>query len=348
MKRPLVALIILFCWSVSTAKAANIVERCAEGILKIRSYDVTYSLQTLNYPNPTEPEKPNVPTRDNTIENKRDVLAFGLGRRFEDFHGTDLQITTVMDWKTASFRENLSPAVKVAAALSMLGGGYGDSYLDFFNPNCSGFFLADLLRDSKSTIHMLDSSPPKKGLIGFEVEHPQVREPVRVWADSEHGYMPAIIETYFVNKNGQRELDDRTQVQEFIKVGDETWVPIKGIHDILLASGLNTGKPYTAILLVVNLGQSSWNSINSGTLFTEASMPPVNNNPNRDGFKRHYPPATLAIIDQAMKRYNDAVAKALSEGKPSRFGMFFVSSLLVLVLLTAIVIWHRGHRRMTP
>jgi hypothetical protein len=247
------------------AKAANIAERCAEGILKIRSYDVTYSLGTLNYPNPTEPDKPNVPTRDNTIENKRDVLAFGLGRRFEDFHGTDLQITTVMDWKTASLRENLSPAVKVAAALTMLGGGGGNSYLDYFNPNCSGFFLADLLRDSKLTIHMLDSSPPAKGLVGFEVEHPQVREPVRVWADPEHGYMPSIIESYFINKNDQRELDERTQVQEFIKIGDDTWVPIKGINDILLASGLNTGKPYTAILLVVNLGQSSWNSINSGT-----------------------------------------------------------------------------------
>lgn len=56
--------------------------------------------------------------------------------------------------------------------------------------------------------------------------------------------------------------------------------------------------------MAVDVSKSTWNSTKSAKLFSEASIPSVNNNVNQDGFKAHYPPAlatqpTVAVIEQA-------------------------------------------------
>ena len=207
-----------------------------------------------------------------------------------------------------------------------------DGYLDLFNPVCWGAFLADLLRDKKSTIHMLDTSSSPKGLIGFEVKHPQMRGPVRVWADTDHGYMPSTIEIFIVDKNGRAALWNRIHVEEFIQIGDGAWAPVRGTYEAPEGTGLNTGVCYAGASLVVNVKQSSWNSINSGKLFTAASMPEVNYVMPDNGYKMCLPPSTLAAIKQADQSVKDSVAQALTQGKSSRLLLLTVSVLTILLI----------------
>ena len=337
--------IALSMLSVSIARAENAAERCAEAIAKIRSYDVAYSVEDVMYLDAVQAAKAHLPTRvhSNTL-NKRDVMAFGLGRRFEDFVGTNRQVITIFDWTSASAGK-LVPCRKGFCSDYEHRGRSWQWLSGLFQSQLLGVFPGGPGGDKNSVIHMLDASSSPKGLIGFEVKNPQVPAAVRAWADPDRGYMPSIIEHDTVTKQGRIILRDRIRVTEFTQAGDGVWVPIKGTYDDLVAVSLAPGTAYPGTSLVVNVKQSSWNSIDSGTLFAEASMPAPNNNVQQEGFKRHFPPNTLAEIKKAERAYNDGAMQFLSQGKSSRFGLFFAINVLALILLAVIFVWRRNRRR---
>ena len=125
---------------ISVIKAADsVLSVLREEIAKIQSYDVTYSTEFLTYPNPTRPDKANLPVSTDTSK-RRDALAFGLGRRCETSLALCVYTISVVDWQTARSRGD-----KMSAIIS----GYKWTVIwIFFNPVCWEFSWPYLLRDN--------------------------------------------------------------------------------------------------------------------------------------------------------------------------------------------------------
>jgi hypothetical protein len=296
------------------AAADDAAQRCAEAISRIRSYDVTASIQDMSYAYPYGFEKTRVQAAGQII-NSRDVLAFGFGRRVESFLGTQEQITSVIDWQTAARQDKVSNAISCPFA--------DVSYLDFFNPNVAGFFLSELMRDKDSVVTTLARDLSLKVSIGFEVTNPKVPGRVRVWPDPQHGNMPALIEVFTVSKKGKTVLDGRTRIEEFMHLQDGSWVPVKGFYESFANVVANAGKKVTEVsravrgeTLTVDVKRSTWNSIRSGDLFSGASMPEANL--RRDGWREHYPANILAEIKKAAKMFIVPVSDAFAAKPPCR------------------------------
>lgn len=322
----------------SSGRGADLGERCAQAISGVRSYDVTFALDHVYYPNPANQDESDLPVTTVTTNN-RDVLAFGLGRRVEGFVGTDEHHIEIIDWESAGRRGRLSAHIANAPA--------GHGYLDFINPNCEGIFLADLLRNERSSIQMLDGTSSPKGLPGLVVEHPDVRRPIRVWMDPDRGNMPSVIEVDMVDEEGQSRLYSRTRMTEFRRVDDAIWVPVKGVYEFIGGAEPNSGDGYSGTSLVVDTEQSSWNSIGSGELFSAASLPEVNR-VTGDGHKGRYGPQLLSALQEADRSWRDDMAKLRSKGtmgtKEAGVSRWLLSAGGVLVLL--VLFWgiRRGSR----
>ena len=318
--------------SIPTGGTADLVERCAAGIEAIRSYDVTFALERFYYPKTPEGTKAgNTATVPVPIARPevRDVLAFGLGRHMEENRGAPDRIISVIDWQTA--RSGSKPlSTTIARKLD------GNGYLDFFNPDCWGFFLADLLRDGQSTTRMLEATSSSRGLIGFEVTHPEMTRPVRVWADPDHGHMPSIIEKHVQDEEGNVLLWKRIEVSEFAPLEDGAWVPVNGTCLSFANRGEQGRVAVTGTSLVVDVEQSSWNSISSGELFAASSLPEANYVTD-SGYRQYLPPAGLAAVERSDRmREEAAAARTLPERKFSRLVPFVASIVALVVLITVL------------
>lgn len=297
----LISLFVVLAVPPVVAETNNAVDLCVQAIEKIRSYDVTFALECLDYPNSADGD--NSPSRTGPYHT-RDAFASGLGRRVEQFLDTPIHSISVMDWQTANSDPDKRPAsTAISYALD------GNGYLDFVNPNCWGFFLVDLLRDKQSRIQRLDPPSNAKHLIGFEVTHPQMMMPVRVWADPPHGYMPAIIEKYVLDNSKKRRLFGIARVQEFRDVGGGVWVPVKCTHALMSGVKLKSGKPYAGTSLTIDVKKYSWNSITSGDLFDANNI--HMNHVRNDGYKQ-----SLSAVALEMAKQTDKIAEDIKSASP--------------------------------
>ena len=149
-------------------------------------------------------------------------------------------------------------------------------------------------------------------------------------------YRPRIHAVYYRDvhrrhKKGETALWSRTHVKEFIQITDGALAPVKGTSEAPEGTGLNTGVCYAGSSLVVNIKQSFWNSINSGKLFTAASMPEVNYVMPGLACKWILPghlggnQASRPVCE----RFN---SQALTQGKSSRLLLLTVSVLMILLI----------------
>jgi hypothetical protein len=306
--------------SIANAQSTNVATLCADGMARIQSYNVVYALDMLNIPSPGASGKAAPPTAEPS-RRQRDAFAFGLGRRVEDFLGTAAEMISVTDWRAVTSGAN--PRAR------LLYGGPGDGYLQLVDPICWGCSLTELLRDANSRIETLDGSSVAKGML--EVHNPELRGPIRIWADPEHGYLPSIVECYQRDAKDQTVLNERTRVTGFVRAGGSIWVPVKSVYELWAGSG----REISRTSLVVDVEKSSWNTITTDELFTEARMPPVNW--ARDAYKVHLPPAQLEAIRTAERAYNAAMAQVLSRGKVRRLLVYGASALVVVAVVVLLV-----------
>lgn len=120
----------------------------------------------------------------------RDVLSMGHGRRVERRYDSVVGASiSVIDWKTAKAYKNGSIAIGLSYS-------DGCDYFRYFNPNCRGLLLTELLRDSATRRTVLAKDASRPGLFGLQLENEYLLGPIKVWIDPKRGDMPAIIETY--------------------------------------------------------------------------------------------------------------------------------------------------------
>jgi len=105
--------------------------------------------------------------------------------------------------------------------------------------------------------------------------------------------MPAKIEWYKI-ENGKSTLEEEMLIEKFSQVGSGNWVPAEGRDARIMTTGPTIGRAYTGKSMELDTEHSSWNSIESGALFTAKSLPAVN--VEKDGWKCDYPAALLSDI----------------------------------------------------
>jgi|ERR1035437_5961212 hypothetical protein len=290
----------------SGARAANEpIDRCVAAIGSIRSYDVTFRREVLDYIDLLDLKgTTNIPEVAFTQTN-RDVFADGLGRRNEENIGTTNHDVGVLDLRTArpdlamcniyrAYPFYINPVVDAAN---------GRSWSDCF-------FLTDLLTNKNSTFSPFETSPSDGKLVGFQVDNPPMLhgQYVRVWLDPEHDYMPQKVELYMRTEShhtsdGPIALTKRMQVDEFKQVEATIWVPTKGSSVLIAPAGEYKGRVLDGSKMEVDLEHSSWNSIKSDELFLAKSLPEVNY--KKDGWVYDYSPGRLEnakVVDGAVAK----------------------------------------------
>jgi hypothetical protein len=304
------------------------VGRFLKAVDGIKSYDATIVVDMLDYTQ--TPATPKIVD----IETNRDVFAVGLGRRFErNVKGKSFGIG-VIDWKTAT-----STNSQLARALHIIMSGL--TYLDYINPEAGdGLFLPDALKltvDGTMAIQPLEALPHDSRLIGFQLENPKKRGTVhsiiRIWLDSEHGYMLKIMEWHNVSATGQIDLINRMEVKKFLKVDEVAWVPAEAsIIDIF------NGREWTGYSMKLDEKQSSFNSIKSDELFLAKSLPHMNY--EKDGWKWDYPPALLV-----QARVSDAAIEAPRNGNHAKVTARIVLGAMSAFSVLSLIIVLVAHRK---
>lgn len=272
------------------AGTSNEIDRCVAAIDSIKSYDVTFTIQHLSYPNYNNLTKPDASVIATTDTN-RDVLTVGLGRRIERGVGNNETHTIgIIDWNTA-----ITNGRPLAKALTFVLPGL--TYYDYLNPPCGNFFLSDLLSDKHFNITPLELNASNSETAGFQIGSSASTGFIQMWPDPKHGYMPSKVEWYHEVKDGQISLLYRMEVKKFIQIDDGDWVPAKAILTSIMPTGTAKGREVTGFLMTVDTAHSSWNSINSPDLFLAKSLPTVNS--KQDGWEYYYSPSLLSSIKAA-------------------------------------------------
>jgi len=270
----------------------------------------------------------------------RDIFAGGLGRRIELYLGMESNHTIgVIDWKTAQ-----DLAVKDSSSKPFLIARSGYTYHDYYNPEAglhqgqTGHFLADLLRDKETQISPLPRDPTNGPFPGFEVNYAGLDGPIRVWVDSAHGQMPSRIE-WFERRGLESFLITKLDVQNFIDVGGETWVPGKATLTTYIPSGPPGGQAIFGFSMELDVERSRWNCINSGELFTVQSLSMMNH--QEAGWSFCYPPAVLSAIQASDKHDIEALKILARRSAWMRIGL----ALLLLSPLFLVIIKRLLSRR---
>jgi len=272
------------------AGTTNEIDRCVAAINSIKSYDVTFTIEHLSYPNCNNLAKPDAPVVAATDTN-RDVLAVGLGRRIERGVGNNETHTIgIIDWNTAT--TNGRPLAK---ALTFVLPGL--TYYDYLNPPSGNFFLSDLLSDKHFNVTPLESDSSNSVPAGFQIGSSLSTGFIRMWPDPKYGYLPSKVEWYHEVKDGQVSLLYRMQVEKYIQGNDGTWIPAKAILTSIMPTGAAKGREVTGFSMTVDVAHSSWNSVTSDELFFAKSLPTVNS--DQDGWKYYYSPPLLSSIKAA-------------------------------------------------
>lgn len=340
MKNRLALLAILFFALLPTEVPANepaeLAERCLHAIDRVRSYDVTMEVTTLVYPAASNLNAENEPLKAAT-RLIRDVLAQEHGRRVEvSVDDEEAHSIAVKSWNVATTGPN-----GMAHGLSY---AIDSDYFKYYNQNCSGFLVSELLKKPETTIRMVEHSTNKDEL-GIELAHRKLHGPVRIWMDANHGYIPTTIEKYTL-VNGKQFLHTRSHVTRFHQVSDSVWVPVEGISEQFFnGPGPLAGRTVLGDSMKVLVERSSWNAIESGELFSTSNMPPVN--AEQMDWKVHNPPA----IEKAVKAAEAAKAAAI-KAHPTTVPIVRNRSALIILLMnvslaTLIVgyfVWKRSRR----
>ena len=223
--------------------ADDSIDRYVAAIGSIKSYDVTYRRLLFDLPDLKKPETTPVVW---LISTNRDVLAVGLGRRFEENIGDTNHNIGILDLRTARPHEAV---VNNYSSFSF----YLNPIVDGWNGRSLNdqFFLTELLTNQSSTINSLETSPSDSKLIGFQLNNPKLLRGgyVRVWLDPEHGYLPGKVEWYLQIENwhtnttpGLIALIKRMQVDEFTHVDGKVWVPSRGSDVLITPVGQYKGR----------------------------------------------------------------------------------------------------------
>ena len=271
----------------------KLIDRCVAAIKSITSYDVTFRREVLDYIDLLDLKySTNIPEVSFTQTN-RDVFAIGIGRRFEEYIGTTNHSMGVLDLRTA--RPDLAKCNTYQAYPNLI-----NPVVDAANGRSWNecFFLTDLLTNQNSTISPLEASLSDGKMVGFQVDNPPILHDqyVRVWLDTEHGYMPNKVELYMRTEShhtldGSVALAGRIQVDEFKQVEKNIWVPTRGSSVIIAQAGEYKGRIVDGSKMEVDLEHSSWNTIKSDELFLATSLPEVNY--KKDGWVYDYSPRRL-------------------------------------------------------
>ncbi len=304
----------------------SLIDRYEQAVNAIKSYDVMFNMDYLIYPSANHIEdKANSPKKV-LSETLRDVFGTNRGRRLERNIDTELHSISVIDWAAASSAEKpLSMALNFA--------GDGIVYFSYFNPNCEGRFLTELLRARDSTLRALRRGQQ----VGIEVDSNILRGPIRVWLDQDHGYMPKAIEV-FVRINGKATLLCRTVSEEFIRQDGIAWVPTKGSYNMPHLAGPATGRNYTGRAMAVDVESSSWNSVESSDLFAADSLPSVNH--EQDGLIEFVPDDVLAGYEFADKIRHKMNANVGAHPQSRRL-LFVCVSISVILFIPILIIWKK-------
>jgi len=271
---------LLFVGSVNGQSAVNdTVGLFLRSIQKLKSFDATMSvedwdLKVSDYEKGTNGLHHKVVA----VETNRDVFSAGIGRRVErTWNGKPLGIG-VIEWKTA-----VAVGQPLAYVLSQSNAGFWE----YVNPlmGQEGCFLADALTTNTVTIGPLQM-PDDSRRPGFELDFPKhetFQNVFRIWLDPEHGYMITRFERLVrsVPDDGKLNLIEEEQVEQFIPIKGDVWIPA-------IAVSYNVASSRRMLL---DQSRSSFNSISSGQLFSEKSLPKVNR--KEDGWKEYLPPDEL-------------------------------------------------------
>jgi hypothetical protein len=298
------------------------------------SYDATIAVDMLDYADGT-PATPEIVD----IETNRDVFAVGFGRRLErSVKGKD-NGSGVIDWKTAtSMRPRLARAFMVMLP--------GLTYLEYINPDTGyGTFLSDALKNKKIAIRPLDTTPADLGLVGFQVENPSLDDSRkfhiinRIWLDPEHGYMLKVMEWHWKFTNGEVSLRNKMQVEKFLKVDEEMWVPAQATESYYNPGSTNAESEYS---MKLDVEHSSFNSIHSDELFLAKSLPGVND--ESDGWKWHYPANVLEELKSSDSDIAIAIKYSFHKWRAHWVGLASLGGSIALLFIITLMM--RRKRRL--
>jgi hypothetical protein len=303
-------------------------DSCVAAMSRIKSYDAQIVVTMVTYPQTKE----NAPEFGFAMTN-RDVLAIGLGRRVETYLGMEPNHTIgIIDWKTAEDLKAKDPSSK-----PFLTAMPGYTFHDYYNPEAGihggeiGLFLADLLKDKRTEISPLPKDSTNGSFPGFEVNHPGLAGPIRVWTDPVHGQMPIKIK-WFVRRGGESFLGTELDVKNFVDVDSETWVPAKATLTTFMPSSPTGGQAVFGFSMEVEPAHSRWNCIDSGELFTAQSLPTMNH--QESGWSYCYPPAVLSAIE-ASDKHDDQLLKEMTRQRSWRrvgLAMLLLTPLLCVII----------------
>lgn len=313
------------------AHGSQAAQRAAESINKIASYSVEFKAEFLTFAKTSD-----LPTTKPQIvltEQIRDIFVFGFGRRVERNIDVDDHSIAVAIWR----RESQSPARDMTHALP------GLNYFDYFNPNCDGFFLLDLLMDKLSDIKVIeDISYLDEPAPGFELSHPKLKGLLRIWVSPKNAYMPVRIEKYIKTKQGRFALLQRTEIAEFTGAEDGVRVPIRGQVTTFIPSGPNGGTKVSGFSISVDVEKSGWNTIASNKPFMPESLP--EHNWTSAGWNYYHPSDKL----KALKANANDWAAATQQGSNDQRFWWIALNVLAVVLIAIIVLWKRSRSNTSP
>lgn len=291
--------------------------RFQKAINDIKSFDATIVVKRFDYSD--DAKSP----RMLGIETNRDVFATGLGRRFERNCEDGPQGIGVIDWKTAK-----STGLSLEAAFQITDPTL--TYLNYINPSPNyGQYLTDILDRSKYDISPIEVVT-NSSLMGFQIENPQATYNIlRIWLDSNHGYMLKQMDWCIKSAKSEPELIDRLEVDHFISVSNTMWVPDQATINHYLRGHLWRGNS-----MQLDDALSSFNTISSDQLFIGKSLQRVNY--EKRGWKWDYPSTVLS----SLKTFDFVVQN--TDSKYSHKARWIILGTMVAstLLLIFFAVWH--------
>lgn len=290
-----------------------------KAINEVKSFDATIVVKIFDYSNNVKSP------RMVGVETNRDVYATGLGRRFERISKGVPQGVGVIDWKAAK-----STGLSLEAALEITTPSL--TYLQYINPApANGLFLTDILDGAKYKIIPLGEviDYTNTSLNGFQIENPHATYNIlRIWLDSNHGYMVKQMDWLIKSTNGNPELCYRLEVRGFTNVSDSVWVPQQATMNQYL-----DGRLWLGYSMKLEDTRSTFNTITSDELFVPKSLQQVNY--ENKGWKWDYPPNILA----SRREFDMAVRSLTDNGRSKHIKWIVIGALTLLsvVFLTAVI-----------
>ncbi len=292
------------------------IARFLAGIKRVKSYDVTYTLEQSSN------------TGDGIIDPRsmvtliyRDVLGFGLGRRFEfNIEDNGNKVIAIKDWKTAT--SSFKPLFfSLSIALN--------TYLSYLNPShFHQCFLTDMLESKKSVITRADPSEAGAILTCFKIAgHPALRgQFMKIWLNPERNYALSRLSSYYA-KDKAMILTTTTEIKKDFQVEDNLWVPMEAAF-IQYYSISNRIIPSIMTIIRLDEKHCAFNSIKTGDLFQPQSVPVVNW--KEDNWSYCYPTQMIEQVKALAKSRHERWMR--NEKYGSRWPFYLTMGLVFIVI----------------